>query len=361
MPSLRNDTLSPDTLLFDPNNYRFQDKDEYVQAAEERFFERTVQERAYHRLKDEGIQDLKRSILQNGFIPVEHLVVRPYRFSDDQRYVVIEGNRRLAAVKWILDDYSAGVVIDESTLASLQNLPVVVIEEEEDDETFRASLMGIRHVSGIKQWGGYQRAKLIVDMRDSLELETGEVSERLGLSSHEVNRRYRAYKSLQQMKDNEEFGGYASVKLYPLFHEAVSLPAIRDWLEWDEDQSIFMNEEKLHKFYSLITPSTNEETEELEPKITTYLQIRELRNILPNPEAKRVLLDSHSPFHEAVSIAKREEQSRLWVQAVSDAIVSLQNIEIQALKNLSNSDLSILTELKNLVEERLNDYHRLVN
>ena len=49
--------------------------------------------------------------------------------------------------------------------------------------------MGIRHVGGIKQWGGYQRAKLIADLRDEHDLEPGDIAEKLALSVVEVNRR----------------------------------------------------------------------------------------------------------------------------------------------------------------------------
>ena len=74
-------------------------------------------------------------------------------------------------MRWILEDNAAGVEIAPEVLASLETLPTVVAEEEGPDEAwFRASLMGIRHVSGINQWGGYQRASLIVMMRDKLGL-----------------------------------------------------------------------------------------------------------------------------------------------------------------------------------------------
>jgi hypothetical protein len=74
--------------------------------------------------------------------------------------------------------------------------------------------MGVRHVSGIDQWGGYQRAKLVVELRDDFKLEAGEVAERLGMSTHEVNRRYRAFKALQQMLQDEEYLDFAKPEMY---------------------------------------------------------------------------------------------------------------------------------------------------
>ncbi|MEW6546612.1 MAG: hypothetical protein AB1446_06830 [Bacillota bacterium] len=99
--NIREETLSHTALLFDANNPRFQDLEDFVVAREERFHETSVQERAYARLKrDENLISVKHSILRNGYVNVERMVVRPYDFQQE-KFVVIEGNRRLAAIRWI--------------------------------------------------------------------------------------------------------------------------------------------------------------------------------------------------------------------------------------------------------------------
>ena len=72
-------TLPVQSLLLDPNNFRYQDEKGFVTADEKRFHEQTVQDRASRRLRRENLAELKRSIITNGFLPVERLVVRPYR------------------------------------------------------------------------------------------------------------------------------------------------------------------------------------------------------------------------------------------------------------------------------------------
>lgn len=362
MAELRQDSITPDKFLLDPNNFRFQDSDGFVFAAENRFYEEPVQKRTYERLRrEENLIDLKSSIMRNGFVPVERLVVRPYPHSTDERYVIIEGNRRYAAVRWVLEDHEAGVNVDEVVLKSLEQLPVIIAEEGAPDQIFRASLMGIRHVSGIKQWGGYQRAKLVVSMRDDLNLEAPEIAERLGLSTQEVNRRYRAFKALQQIQEDEEYGAYAKPSMYAMFHEAVSLPIVRDWLAWDDAESKFEDIDNRNEFYDLITPFFDEDGNESPPKITSYSQVRELRSILSKPEAKRILLDPHQSFQDAINIAKQEEFSRLWATDVSSAIRSLEVFGIQELKRLTPEDIELLKKLKDLTEERLSDYEVLKN
>ena len=359
MSTLTPKSVSPSDLLLDANNLRFQDSSGFLRAAENRFHEPGVQDQAYKRLrKSENLVDLKRSIMRNGYIPVEQIVARPYSHLDG-KYIVIEGNRRTAAVRWILEDNAAGVEIAPEVLASLETLPTVVAEEEGPDEAFRASLMGIRHVSGINQWGGYQRASLIVMMRDKLGLEPSNVADRLGLSTHEVNRRYRAFKALSQLEDNEEFGEHAKAGMYPLFHEAVSLPAVRSWLKWNEDDAIFEGEDT-QIFYDLITPSIDDGGSRVEPKLLGYSHVRELRKILVKPEAKAILLDPHKSLQDAINVVHQDDLAKSWMSAVSAAVSALVHMGVRDVKKLTPDDEAVLQKLRNLVMERLEDRAALV-
>lgn len=345
-------------LLLDPNNYRYQDLPDFAYADETRFHESGVQDRAFRRLKqEEGLVQLKKSFLTNGFLPVERLVVRPYNVEGD-KYLVLEGNRRLAALRWIAEDHEAGVAVPPEILASLSAIPVVVVESN-DDAAFYESLMGVRHVSGIKQWGGYQRAKLVYTLKETHHLGSSEVADRLGMSAHEVNRRFRAFKALQQMRDDEGFGAFANPDMYPIFHEAVSLPVVREWLGWDETSGLFANEEQLEHFYNLITPIEDDEGKALEPKLTTYSQVRELKDIVSNPEAKRILLDPSRSFFDAVSIAKRDELSRSWITQVAEAIGALHAISVLDLQEMTMDDLVQVEKLRNTATQLLETYQKL--
>jgi hypothetical protein len=362
--NLRPDELPPDLLLFDPNNFRFQDRSGFVHAQENRFAEESVQARAYQRIREEpGISELKRSILRNGFLTVERLIVRPYQQLEDRvTYLVLEGNRRLACVNWILEDHEAGVNVPEDVLISIRRLPVLIAETEpEDEREFFISLMGIRHVGGIRQWGGYQRAKLIAEMRDDLNLEAQDVADRLGLSTHEVNRRYRAFNALRQMQESEDYAEYAVPELYPLFHEAVSQPTVKDWLEWDDARCVFADDTEREKFYSLITPSTDENERVQEPKIASYSHVRELKHILPKGDAKKILLDQDRDFQEAIAVARRDEFAKMWINEVSEAIASLKDIGIDEMKRIGEDERVILEQLRDVAQERLSDIEKLAD
>lgn len=357
MPRFEPLPLSLQQLLLDPNNYRFHEDQHYVRAAGHRFHELSVQERAWKRLRDDGLRELKNSLLRNGFMPMEPLVARAYEYSEDH-YLVVEGNRRLAALLWIRRDIDAGVAVPEQVHSMLLNIPAIVVSHEEDDPAFFEALMGVRHISGTKEWGGYQRAKLVVTLRDDRNMEPTEIAERVGMSTVEINRRYRAYKALQQMKENEEFEEYATPELYALFHEAVSLPLIRDWLGWDATTFSFQNESELEQFYALICPSSAGGVAR-EPKIRGYGDVRALRGILPRPDARASLLDLDRPFVDAAAIAKEEELSRAWTTKVDSAYNALQNLGFRHFTNLSDEDVARLQSISDLARNIIGQHERL--
>ena len=73
------------------------------------------------------------------------------------------------------------------------------------------------------------------------------------------------------MQNDEEFGTVADPKMYRLFHEAVSVVKVKEWLGWHEDEYRFSDDSNLEKFYRLLIPYTPEDEEETgrarEPKV----------------------------------------------------------------------------------------------
>lgn len=350
-----------DKLLLDPNNYRFAEAESYTKIAEARFGEESVQRRAEERLRrNEGLVELKKSIVTNGFLPIERIVVR--RLSEDpEQYLVLEGNRRTAAAKWIVDDFEAGIDVSKSVLDSVTKLPCLCVDPEEDSEALRASLMGIRHVSGIRQWGGYQRAKLVAAMKDDLAMESSEISDRLGMTANEVNRRYRAIKALQQMEKDEQYGDHASPSLYPIFHEAVSLPVVRDWLGWDPDESVFADGSNLESFYELLIPQLDDSGKECDPKISTRESVRDLRTVLGNTEAREALFQPGATFTSALLVVQQSQLANSWIRQVDEAISALGSLSVDVVRSLTPEQKATLEKLKALAVQRLEDHSALAN
>jgi hypothetical protein len=181
------------------------------------------------------------------------------------------------------------------------------------------------------------------------------------MSTQEVNRRFRAFSALAQMQESEDFGDFAEPSMYPLFHEAVSVPQIREWVGWDEQLSLFTQGDALNTFYSLLTPRECDEEAPQPPKLQSHRDVRELKGILPNADAKSILIDPHRPFSDALAAARKDELSGLWRSHVSLAKDVLENLGIKELKGVSEDDELMLISLSSIVTERLNDLKLLKN
>ena len=133
--------------------------------------------------------------------------------------------------------------------------------------------------------------------------------------------------------------------MYPLFHEAVSLPIVRDWLGWNAAEVKFKDNENLETFYQLITPRNPGQDDEKGPKIRTYSEVRQLRDILPNNEAKSELLQIDREFVDALSIANQGTMSRRWRNEVAEAKTALSNIPAKEVRDMGSEDLEGLKAL----------------
>lgn len=303
-----------DQLLLDPNNYRFHDLKGYKEVkSKSRYQELGVQQRALALLTETtafDLQSLRDSIRTNGYIPVEQIVCVPY--DTDQpggtRYLVIEGNRRAASLMTLLSESKAGAVdLPESIRKTLELIPIIVlVGTEEEINSYKRTLMAIRHVAGIREWGPYQQAKLVVEMLEEQGTSLGSVAQKIGISSREVARRYRASRALRQMEEDEEFSEFAEPRLYAFFHEAVSQPAVRDWLGFSDQSYKAENESARSLFFELLSPREIGD-EKLPPKLTSANpQVRMLKEMVTKPLALEVLADPDKSFEDAVKAAQSD-------------------------------------------------------
>src|SRR5215213_6094261 len=92
-------------LFLDPNNYRFIDDPEYVQVPLARVTDADVQRRTTGFLLGEGtegVRDLLASLRKNGWLPIDQIQVREIVRG---KFLVVEGNRRVAALKYLQRRY----------------------------------------------------------------------------------------------------------------------------------------------------------------------------------------------------------------------------------------------------------------
>src|SRR2546426_3528923 len=244
--SIRVDTTK---LLFDPNNPRFQgDFIDFVFTPPEQIGDPANQNRALERLKAAqfGIRQLAESIAQVGFLPVDAMVVTRY---DKTRYLVIEGNRRLAALRLILDgtvEYKAGNV------NLLKKIRVLLLQEPQDLAVVSQwVIQGTRHVGGIKAWGPYQQAKAIQILQREQGLNPSEAAAVLGLKPTEANRTIRALSAFEALQEHSFFGPKSRPDHFSFMDEMAWKPALREYFGWSNTEQRFVDERRRDFFFTL--------------------------------------------------------------------------------------------------------------
>ena len=101
-------------LLLDPNNPRFSELGKQLGSIPEgRFADSKVQASTFEKMKNEkfDVVELRDTIKALGFLPMDRIVVRKWNGpaqSDIEKYVVIEGNRRTTALKWLIELHDIG-------------------------------------------------------------------------------------------------------------------------------------------------------------------------------------------------------------------------------------------------------------
>src|SRR5438034_4143113 len=151
--------LTLDELCLDPNNPRYADIGVHKVVAENKVADEGVQQTAITRMLEDRfeVDQLKQSIEKMGYLRVDRMVV--IGLATPGKYMVVEGNRRLAAIKSLMGEVRAGEVdLDPAVEESMREIPVVEISggTPQEREEHARNLQGIRHVAGIKRWGPYQ-------------------------------------------------------------------------------------------------------------------------------------------------------------------------------------------------------------
>jgi hypothetical protein len=247
--------------------------------------------------------DLVGSIVENGFLPYEPLIVR----QEGDKFIVIEGNRRLAAVQSILSDNSGKY--SQETHDRLQEIPVLVFANSDDkgdsEEVLR--YLGVKHLFGFRDWPPVSKA-MFLDKRISSKKDIDQVLKELNITRQEAARYlipYRLTKAAKQAfkKVNaEDFWSLA---------ESFGRKDIRTYIQLDVDRRTmrikWFDPTKLRYLAQFLYGKKR--------RVTDTRQLSALSKVLGSPEAAAKLergatLDEASLYVES----KRETMGHLQRQ-----------------------------------------------
>ena len=296
-------SVSLSRLYLDPNNYRFVDHPDYRQVPLERVFDAHVQRRTTGFVLgryQEKVRDLIASIKANGWLDIDPILVES---RDKGRFLVIEGNRRVATLKYLERRYEEDAIdlckLDASTFSKL---PVVLYQDASERD--HLVMMGLHHISGKRRWPAINRARAMERLLPHFYGDADAVCEALGVSKREFNLSVRTLALVDAYKDSD-YGDQLQSEQYNLFREVLKSEAMRTWLDWDHTALAASNQSSLNRLFSWMSREAESDDGEedghevdlesmSDPVITTGGHVRELAKVIEDPEAVKRLEETRS-------------------------------------------------------------------
>ena len=330
------------------------------------------------------LDELAYSMTENGYFDEEPLVATPvdipskfieqdplqlsqessyfaYLQSDSTRFMVVEGNRRLATVKLLLSSdlrmelrIKGWPSISPEVREDLVVLPVIIYSSRAEVLRY----MGVRHITGIKKWESFSKAIYVAEMVDGGS-EINEIQRQVGDRSNSVRKLYLSYKLIDIAETELSMETDKAKEYFSYLILAIGQRPVKDFLgipdrlaEVNFDEPIRTGKEGNLKY--LISWLFGEGKE----KPPVVRESRDITNyltpILRSEEATEYLILTRS----LMDAYDRSEGEKLLL---------LRNLK-KASKNLSSS-LGLITKYKNEEEVRqeikncqdiLNDISKLV-
>jgi hypothetical protein len=193
--------ISVDWLKLDRENPR-------LVGASSRTTEESIIAQLY---RGEELGELLQSIAANGYLDIEPLIV--LLDPADQKFTVLEGNRRLAAIRLFREPALVDAIaknerlkigVPEITPAALATFSEVSVYRVPDRNAAR-SFIGFKHINGAAKWESYAKAKFAAEWYKSGNVSLEQISEKIGDRHDTIKRMVAAIYVLEQAERENVF------------------------------------------------------------------------------------------------------------------------------------------------------------
>ena len=350
-------TIPLTAIYLDPNNPRFTGPKSQT-VADTDIDSEPVQENARILLvRDYGVEKLRMNMEVNGYLPMDRVVVRRFKTN---KYVVLEGNRRICAAKMIGPFGVDGTQVAQEVLASVLEIPCLEYVGSESNAAW--IFQGLRHITGISEWSAYNKARLLVEQMEQEQLSLSEAGRRFGLSPFGAGQWVRGYYAFKQAREDSDYVREVDERAYPYFQELFSRTTapLRDWLEWRENEGRFENALNFNEFVSWLYPRpTDEEGSDGRGdfdnrRLTSRDELRQIAFLIKSSDKFFQQFRNGQPLNVAFGMAnteayqKKAEESTDRARSVFDAMATctkaLDDVPFKVFKDV---------DLKREFEERL--------
>lgn len=298
-------------------------------------------------LRSGNILELMKSIAETGYSDAEPLLV--VLDVVDNKYIVVEGNRRLTAIKLLRNPELARVrkesvqeIVAEAKVIPA-DVPVIVYDRREDILDY----LGYRHITGVKDWGPLEKARYLKQLYivHGGEQNKGTIYSKLakmiGSKPNYVYKLHQALELYDKANDEAYYGAKISEEQisFSLITTALGYNEIVEFLGLNESQNDILenlNEDNYRKLFLWLFDKESQ-------KVFDSRQISALAEIVAKPIAL-AKLESGSSIEEAV----------LYTEAPSKAFMGMLDNAKKSLRQASEAIAQLSEEpvgAKELLEE----------
>ena len=174
--------------------------------------------------------EVARSIALHGYFHSEPLIVIS---GTEDSYIVVEGNRRLVALRILAQPDLAAELDDADEWRNLadeadlpERIPVVIVRDRQSV----APIIGYRHISGIEPWEPYPKARFIASLVEDENLEFQAVADLVGERSSDVAANYRNFAIVTQAKDDFGIDITRITRRFGVFTRAMTSLPLRTYI-----------------------------------------------------------------------------------------------------------------------------------
>lgn len=342
--------LDPKTLAFDYKNPRI---------AEFNLSEKTPEQEIIKILWEAmGVEEIVLSIRASGFFRHEPLIA----IEEDHKQIVIEGNRRLAAVKSILNKDLADYIginknileVSTSVQESLKEIPVIFVKDRQDAWKY----IGFKHINGPAKWGSYAKAQYISQIKNNFGFSLAEIALQIGDTHKTVQKLYQGLQVIEQAEKLRKFDRTdisASRLYFSHLYTALTYDGYKDYLgikSVDEEVSDPVPLDKSENLEQLLIWLYGSKRKGQDPVIQSQNpDLRRLEAVLKNKEAVFALRDGVSLI-QAYEISQPKNET--FEQSLLEAKRALQKAQSYQTEGFDGLDESLLKQagtIANIAEE----------
>lgn len=303
---------------------------------------------------------LMESIATQGYFQGEPLIITPDCDRADH-FVVVEGNRRLAAARLLNDPGLARIRVNGVKLAASlsQDPPSTVPAITYQTRNEILNYLGFRHVTGVRPWEPLEKARFVRLLVDSLSADiedpdarTRLVAQQIGSNVANINRLLRGlqvyhYAELQGFYNLPGLGPESLA--FAVLSTALAVRSINDFVKRESDHTQLDPDSVSELFDWLYRKRPDGKT-----LIGESRNISDLGTVIGNPAALARLRQGGSlklALHETThSLAKLQKEANDAFELIISAQSHLAEVKTE---DLSETDRSLAARLANAANDLL--------